>query len=150
MLWILRRHIPVWWVIIAPRNIIPIGNESVPIQLAQCWFPGLAIFNAKTEHIFWNKVCKSNFIKKQSETVMVWNQQNADNSLKNKSIALFVIIFGIPSFPVPRSNQRLQLLFPRVESRRWFIYIFKHQRQRAEATYMPVKSVQWTFTHGKQ
>ena len=24
-----------------------IGNENVPIQLAQCWFPGLAIFNAK-------------------------------------------------------------------------------------------------------
>jgi len=25
----------------------PIRDESVPIQLAQCWFPGLAIFNAK-------------------------------------------------------------------------------------------------------
>jgi len=25
----------------------PIGNESAPIQLAQCWFPGLAISNAK-------------------------------------------------------------------------------------------------------
>jgi len=24
-----------------------IGNESAPIQLAQCWFPGLAIANAK-------------------------------------------------------------------------------------------------------
>jgi len=24
-----------------------IGNESVPTQLAQCWFPGLAISNAK-------------------------------------------------------------------------------------------------------
>ena len=24
-----------------------IGNKSVPIQLAQCWFPGLAISNAK-------------------------------------------------------------------------------------------------------
>jgi len=23
------------------------GNESVPIQLARCWFPGLAISNAK-------------------------------------------------------------------------------------------------------
>jgi len=23
------------------------GNESVPIELAQCWFPGLAISNAK-------------------------------------------------------------------------------------------------------
>ena len=25
---------------------VGIGNESVPIQLAQCWFPGLAISNA--------------------------------------------------------------------------------------------------------
>ena len=25
-----------------------IGNESVPIQLAQCWFPGLAISSDKT------------------------------------------------------------------------------------------------------
>jgi len=24
-----------------------VGNESVPIQLAQCWFPELAISNAK-------------------------------------------------------------------------------------------------------
>jgi len=24
-----------------------VGNESVPIQLAQCWFPGLAISSAK-------------------------------------------------------------------------------------------------------
>ena len=29
-----------------------IGNESVPIQLAQCWFPGLAISNAKNINIF--------------------------------------------------------------------------------------------------
>jgi len=28
-------------------TIVKIENESVPIQLAQCWFPGLAIFNAK-------------------------------------------------------------------------------------------------------
>jgi len=26
---------------------LAIGNESVPMQLAQCWFPGLAITNAK-------------------------------------------------------------------------------------------------------
>jgi len=31
-----------------------IGNESVPIQLAQCWFPGLAISNAKKYKHFFN------------------------------------------------------------------------------------------------
>jgi len=28
-------------------NSIGVGNESVPIQLAQCWFPALVISNAK-------------------------------------------------------------------------------------------------------
>jgi len=39
---------------VRPRHVMlyryrqkPIGNESVPIQLARCWFPGLAISNAK-------------------------------------------------------------------------------------------------------
>ena len=41
----------------------PIGNESVPIQLAQCWFPGLAISNAKLLIYFSNKIYESNFIK---------------------------------------------------------------------------------------
>jgi len=34
------------------RTRLNIGNESVPIQLAQCWFPGLAISNAKYKYIF--------------------------------------------------------------------------------------------------
>ena len=29
-----------------------IGNESVRIQSAQCWFPGLAIFNAKYQYTY--------------------------------------------------------------------------------------------------
>jgi len=31
----------------AAEQPLVIGNESVPIQLAQYWFPGLAISNAK-------------------------------------------------------------------------------------------------------
>jgi len=48
-----------------------IGNESVPIQLAQCWFPGLAISSAKISIYFSNKIYGSNFIKQYSETVVV-------------------------------------------------------------------------------
>ena len=47
---------------------------------------------------FLNKIYGSNFIKKHSETVMVWNCQNADYSLKNKFIVLFIIMFGTLSF----------------------------------------------------
>ena len=36
-----------------------IGNESAPIQLAQCPFPGLAISNAKTLIYFSNKICEA-------------------------------------------------------------------------------------------
>jgi len=46
-----------------------------------CWpFPML-----KYKYIFADKIYGSNFIKQHSETVMVWNYQNADCSLK-KSI----------------------------------------------------------------
>ena len=34
------------------RNAGSIGNESVPIQMAQCWFHGLAISNIKYKYIF--------------------------------------------------------------------------------------------------
>ena len=68
------------------RHCVPIGNESVPIQLAQCWFSGGRPFPMlKYVKIFFsNKVCGSNFIKQNSETVIVGNyQKNADCSLKN-------------------------------------------------------------------
>jgi len=32
------------------------GNESVPIHLALCWFPGLVIFKAKIKIYFSNKI----------------------------------------------------------------------------------------------
>jgi len=42
-----------------------IGNESVPIQLAQCWFPRLAISNAEVQTVLF---CKRIF----SGTVIRW------------------------------------------------------------------------------
>ena len=63
---------------------IPIGNESVPIQLAQCRFPGLAVSSDKILVYFSNKTYGNNFIKHHSETVMVWSYQNTDCSLRKK------------------------------------------------------------------
>jgi len=65
----------------------PIWNESVPIQLAQCRFPGLAIFNAKI--YLSNKIYGNNFIKQHSETVMVWNYQNSHCSLRKKYCVIY-------------------------------------------------------------
>jgi len=47
------------------------GNESVPIQLAQCWFSVLAISSAKIQIYISSKIYGSDFIKQHSETVMV-------------------------------------------------------------------------------
>jgi len=59
------------------RSGFLLGNESAPIQLAQCRFPGLAISSAKMLIYLSVKIYGSNFIKQHSETVMVWNYQNA-------------------------------------------------------------------------
>jgi len=80
-----------------PGVVCNIGNESVPIYLAQCWFPGLASSNAKNINLFLNETyTESNFcqsIKLYSETVIVWNYQSVDCSLENKFI-VSLIIFG--------------------------------------------------------
>ena len=51
---------------------IDVGNKSVPMQLAQCWYTGLAILSsAKVEMYFWNKICGNSFIKQHLETVVL-------------------------------------------------------------------------------
>ena len=54
-----------WWTCCVTRifgaRAEAIRNESVPIQLAQCSFPGLAISDAKIEIYFSNKIHGSNF-----------------------------------------------------------------------------------------
>ena len=52
-------------------KFVNIGNDSVPIQLAQCWFPGLAISNAKYKYIFQTKYPEAIFVEQHAETVMV-------------------------------------------------------------------------------
>ena len=89
-----------------PNSVTPfltlIGNESAPIQLAECRFPGLAISNAKIWIHFSNKINGSNFIKEHPETVMVRNYQSADCSLRKKHsiVVCYFIIFGTLSFPI--------------------------------------------------
>jgi len=55
----------------SPAATLSIGNEGVPIQLAQCCFPGLAISNAKISIHLSNKIYGSNFIMQHSGTAMV-------------------------------------------------------------------------------
>ena len=71
----------------------PVGNESVPIQLAQCWFRGLAVYNAEIQIHLSNKTDGNNSIKQHSETVTVWNHGNADCSLKKQICCIIYYIF---------------------------------------------------------
>ena len=66
------------------------NDDSVPLQLAQCWFHGLAISKAKIVICFSNKIYGSNFIKQHSENVVVSNYKNADWSLRKKIIVSFI------------------------------------------------------------
>jgi len=68
-----------------------IGSESVPIQLAQRWFPALAISSAEIRMRFSNETHESNFIRQHSETVTAWNSQNADDCSFEKYE--FVVLF---------------------------------------------------------
>jgi len=62
---------------------------SASMQLAQCRFPAwLAISNAKILIYFSNKIYGSNFTIQHSDTVMVWNYQNDDCSLRKKNYLL--------------------------------------------------------------
>jgi len=52
-----------------PGVVCNIGNESVPIHLAQCWFPGLASSNAKNVNLFLNETyTENNFINQSNCT----------------------------------------------------------------------------------
>jgi len=89
------------------RTFIPCiqwtGNESVPIQLAQCWFPRPAISNAKIWVYFSNKIYGSSFIKTALgncyglKLPKCWLQFNRINLVCNM---LFIKYFGTLSFPI--------------------------------------------------
>jgi len=77
----------------------PILNESVPIQLAQCWFPGLAISSAKISVYFSNKIYWSYLVKQRSETVCGLKLPKCSDCSLRKNVLSFIIIFGTLSFP---------------------------------------------------
>jgi len=66
------------------------GNDSAPIQLAQCRFPAMAISNAKILIYFLNKIQAygSNFIKHTWKLPWFENFQNADCSLRKNCLVI--------------------------------------------------------------
>jgi len=85
-----------------------IGKECASIQLAQCQFPELVISSAKILICFSNKIYGSSLIKQHWETVIVWNYQNADYSLrKNLLCNLLSLSAHFHSLLICYSNNEL-------------------------------------------
>ena len=61
-------------------DFLTIGNESAPIQLAQCRFPGLAISSSRILIYFSNKICGTVL----SNSTLVWNYQHVDCSFQER------------------------------------------------------------------
>jgi len=72
----------------------------VPIQLAQCWFYGLAISNAKYHYIFQIKYTEA--VLSNSTRKLLWFEttEMAIAVKKSKFIGLFIIISGTLSLPI--------------------------------------------------
>jgi len=67
-----------------PSSFFSQQIESVPIQLAQCRFPGLAVSNAEILVYFWKNYTDAILSKQHSENVMFRNYQSAEMQFKKK------------------------------------------------------------------
>jgi len=83
-----------------------IENESVPIQLAQCWFPGLAISNAEIQINFF-RIEYTEAVLSNSTRKLLWFEitKMLIAILNNKFVVLFVIIFSTLLFPITRNRR---------------------------------------------
>ena len=89
----------IWWYISGVGNTVNRGQKCAD-TIGTVPVPWLAVSSAEILIYFSNKIYRSNLIKQYSETVMAWNYQNADCSLRKKIIASFIIIFGALSIPI--------------------------------------------------
>jgi len=76
-----------------------IGNKSVPIQLAQFRFPGLAISNAKDINVYF-QIKYTEAILSNSTRKLLWIEITK-MMFVIKKIIVSLIIFGTLSFPIP-------------------------------------------------
>ena len=74
-------------------TVLAIGKKVCRYNWHSAGYSGCPFPMLKHKYIFFqNKINRSNFIKQQTETVMVWYYQNADCSLSKKIIVSFTII----------------------------------------------------------
>ena len=72
----------------------------MPVQLAQCWFPGWSFLMLKYKYIYQIKYTEA--VLSNSNRKLLWFEINKMliAVLQNKFIVLFIIIFGTLSFPI--------------------------------------------------
>ena len=81
-------------------------NESVPIQLAQCWLQAWPFPMLKHEYIFQIKYIEA--ILSNSTRKLLWFEitKTLIAVLKNLLMVSFIVIFGTLSFPIKSTMQR--------------------------------------------
>jgi len=84
---------------LAFSEVILYWQRKRPIQLAKCWFPGLAISNAEILIYFSSKICRSNFCQTAFQNGYGLKFTKYWLQFKKKFIVLglFIIIFSIPN-----------------------------------------------------
>ena len=83
-----------------PSSFFSQQIESVPIQLAQCRFPGLAVSNAEILVYFWKNYTDAILSNSTRKMLCFEITKVLKCSLRKKTIVSFITIFGALSFPV--------------------------------------------------
>jgi len=82
-------------------QLFSIGNESVPIQLAQCSFHALAISTAKHKYTYQIKYTRKQLYRTALGNCLVLNEiTKILNAVFFQFIVSFIRIFGTLSFPI--------------------------------------------------
>jgi len=68
------------------------GNESVPMQLAQCRFHGLVISNAEILIYFSNRIYTEATLSNSTRKLLWFEISKTPIAVKNKFIVLFIIM----------------------------------------------------------
>ena len=86
----------------------------MPIQLAQCWFPWLAISNAKIQIYFSNKIHRSNFITQRRQNLVSSDSTTVEISCRPIANPKQIKLMEIEGYSQPMCSKQPRLVDCRI------------------------------------
>jgi len=86
----------------------------VPIQLAQCWFPWLAISNAKIQIYFSNKIHRTNFITQRRQNLVSSDSTTVEISCRPIANPKQIKLMEIEGYSQPMCSKQPRLVDCRI------------------------------------